>query len=185
MTDTEKTRRVFMGTMEGIEKRLVFPMETGGDFKDCWLPILDTSLRVDKETNMVLYKFIEKPKANKEETALGENSKNPIPGEWLHPQDGELIRTGWFGDKVVGGGQWTLGSGEHLKNHFLFWPYSFSIGFIHNKKGENEENFHTGWLLTWKLCDPLLRSKYFLSSKPCLWYSKRSDLEPQFQRSNR
>ena len=56
----EITRRVLAGSMENVEEYLSFTTEVGGEFKDGWLPTLDTALRITPE-NKIQYKFYEKP----------------------------------------------------------------------------------------------------------------------------
>ena len=56
----EVTKRILHGTMTGIESFLEFTMETEEEF-DGWLPTLDTNIRVEERTNIILYKFFEKP----------------------------------------------------------------------------------------------------------------------------
>ena len=56
----ERTRRVIHETLVGVEEYLVFTTETSEDFKDGWLPTLDTSVKVDNN-NQVLFTYYEKP----------------------------------------------------------------------------------------------------------------------------
>ena len=60
LTDIEITKRVILGTLNGVEDYLRFTIETEEDFMDRWLPTLDTKLRVDG-SNQVLHGFYEKP----------------------------------------------------------------------------------------------------------------------------
>ena len=53
LSNMEITRRVLLGTLEGVEDYLRFTMETGEDYRDQWLPTLDMSLYVS-EDNKVL-----------------------------------------------------------------------------------------------------------------------------------
>ena len=77
LSNMEITRRVTLGTLEGVEEFLTFTMETGEDFGDNWLPTLDTSLHVN-QNNQVLYRFYEKPTASnvtvQRRTAMGEDA---------------------------------------------------------------------------------------------------------------
>ena len=81
LSNMEITRRVLLGTLEGVEDYLRFTMETGEDYRDQWLPTLDMSLYVS-EDNKVLYRFYEKPTASnitvQKRTAMGEDSKLQI-----------------------------------------------------------------------------------------------------------
>jgi hypothetical protein len=74
----ERTKRILQGIMDNIEGFLKFTMETGQDFPDAWLPMLDTSLRMSVN-NIVMYRFFEKPMGPniclQMRTAMGEDKK--------------------------------------------------------------------------------------------------------------
>ena len=68
-----------MESMKVVENFLDFTAEIGDDFQDGWLPTLDVSLKVDHQTNQVLFRFYEKETTNKRtvqrQTAMNENCK--------------------------------------------------------------------------------------------------------------
>ena len=74
----ERTRRVLAGSMEKIEPYLRFTTETEEDFRDGWLPTLDTAVKVSPQ-NKILFRFYEKPtNSNRtldKRTAMGEDQK--------------------------------------------------------------------------------------------------------------
>ena len=78
ITPLERTEKILHGTMGGIENFLTFTMDTGRDFTDGWLPILDTSLKMSPH-NIVQYRFFEKPMGPNMmlqlRTAMGEDRK--------------------------------------------------------------------------------------------------------------
>ena len=82
LSDSEITRKALLGSLVGVEDYLHFTMETQEDFKDQWLPTLDTKLKVEKKTNQVLYAFFEKPTSSnvtvQRRTAMGEDAKIQI-----------------------------------------------------------------------------------------------------------
>ena len=63
LSDTERTKRVVYGSMQGLTKCLAFTAETGEDFPDGWLPTLDFKIRVNLN-NIIEYSFYEKPTAS-------------------------------------------------------------------------------------------------------------------------
>ena len=81
LSDIEITRRVILGTLNGVEEFLSFTIETEEDYPDRWLPTLDTKLRVDG-SNQILYDFYEKPTSSnmtvQRRTAMGEDSKMQV-----------------------------------------------------------------------------------------------------------
>ena len=81
LTDIEITKRVILGTLNGVEDYLKFTIETEEDFEDKWLPTLDTKLRVDG-SNQVLHAFYEKPTNSnltvQRRSAMGEDAKIQI-----------------------------------------------------------------------------------------------------------
>ena len=81
LTSIEITKRVILGTLNGVETFLKFTIETEEDFPDGWLPTLDTKLRVTG-SNQVLHGFYEKPTNSnvtiQRRTAMGEDSKIQI-----------------------------------------------------------------------------------------------------------
>jgi hypothetical protein len=78
VTPLERTKRVLEATMAGLDTQLTFTMETEEDYKDNWLPTLDTNIRVE-EDNKIVYKFYEKPMQNNtvlhKTTAMPEDNK--------------------------------------------------------------------------------------------------------------
>ena len=76
-TDTAKTASVIKAMMNDITKCLKFTTETHEDFSTGTLPTLDSQLWMSE--GRVMYKFYEKPMANKKvisrRSAMGENSK--------------------------------------------------------------------------------------------------------------
>ena len=81
LTSIEITKRVILGTLNGVEEYLSFTIETEEDFVDRWLPTLDTRLKVDG-SNQVLHGFYEKPTSSnltvQRRTAMGEDAKIQI-----------------------------------------------------------------------------------------------------------
>ena len=43
LSPTERTKRMFVGSMQGLTKCLAFTVETSEDFTDGWLPTLGSS----------------------------------------------------------------------------------------------------------------------------------------------
>ena len=85
LSGTERTKRLILESLKGIESYLDFTVESGEDEeyrKDGgWLPTLDTSMKVE-DNNQVVFKFYQKPMSRKMtvqmESALEENSKMKI-----------------------------------------------------------------------------------------------------------
>ena len=80
-TGEERTVRIMMETMKGIEEYLEFTSESGLDFEDGWIPTLDASLKVG-EDNVVKYRYFEKStttnKTVQKTSAMEENAKMKI-----------------------------------------------------------------------------------------------------------
>ena len=82
LSPSEVTKRVLHGTMQEVMDFLKFTTEVGEDFGDGWLPTLDLSLAVDKDTSLVKWRFYEKPtcsqKTVQKRSAMGETTKAQI-----------------------------------------------------------------------------------------------------------
>ena len=81
LSPQERTKRAIGLSMNEIMTFLRFTTESGEEFKEGWLPTLDSNLMVDS-TNTVLFRFWEKPtnsnKVVQFRTAMGENMKQQI-----------------------------------------------------------------------------------------------------------
>ena len=85
-TGETRTREVILKSMSGIEDYLEFTVESAMDFKEDWLPTLDTSLKISKD-NIIMYRFFEKTTTSsmtvQVNTAMEENSKMMIVAQDL------------------------------------------------------------------------------------------------------
>ena len=103
--------------MGDIEEFLEFTTETEEDFRDGWLPTLDTAWKVS-EDNSVLFKFWEKPtntnRTLDKRTAMGENQKVTILTQEVIRRlgnTGEGMRTEIYEDLVDNFSQKLINSG--------------------------------------------------------------------------
>ena len=80
-SNERRTKEILGNTMENVEEYLSFTVESGEDFKEGWLPTLDTTIKVE-EDNTVMYRFYEKETATNQtvqkSSAMEENCKIQI-----------------------------------------------------------------------------------------------------------